>query len=115
MHAALIPSPIGPLYVEERDRRLTRLYTDGHRLHAPAAPPDDDHFDQIAAQLGEYFAGSRTAFDLPLHEEGTPFELAVWARRRAIPYGETATYGEIASELGSSARAVGRANGRNQI
>ncbi|HEX6025799.1 MAG TPA: MGMT family protein, partial [Solirubrobacter sp.] len=45
----------------------------------------------------------------------TPFELRVWEKLREIPYGETRTYGEIARELGSSPRAVGRANGRNQI
>jgi len=115
MHAALLPSPIGPLYVEVEDGRLTRLYTDGHRLHAPADPPSEGVFGDIRRQLDEYFAGTRTTFDLPLHEDGTAFERAVWARLRDIPFGETTTYGEIARELNSSPRAVGRANGRNQI
>jgi len=114
MHAALIPSPIGPLYVEAEDGRLTRLYTDGHPAHTPADPPTGV-FAEVQRQLGEYFAGERTTFDLPLREHGTPFEQAVWARLRTIPYGETTTYGEIARELDSSPRAVGRANGRNQI
>jgi methylated-DNA-[protein]-cysteine S-methyltransferase len=114
MNAALIPSPIGPLYVEADERGLTKLYTDGHRFHADAAP-DDGTFADVAKQLDEYFAGERTAFDLPLSEQGTEFELAVWAKLREIPYGETRTYGDIARELGSVPRAVGRANGRNQI
>jgi methylated-DNA-[protein]-cysteine S-methyltransferase len=114
MHSALLPSPIGPLYVEADERGLTKLYTDGHRLHAGAGP-DDGTFAEVAQQLDEYWAGERATFDLPLSEHGTAFELAVWAKLREIPHGETTTYGEIARELGSVARAVGRANGRNQI
>jgi methylated-DNA-[protein]-cysteine S-methyltransferase len=114
MYEALLPSPIGPLYVEADERGLTKLYTDGHRLHADAGP-DDGTFAEVAKQLDEYWAGERDTFDLPLSEHGTAFELAVWAKLREIPHGETSTYGEIARELGSVARAVGRANGRNQI
>jgi methylated-DNA-[protein]-cysteine S-methyltransferase len=111
MHAALLPSPLGPLYVEAQDGRITRLETNGRD-----APPDaDGHFAALKAQLDEYFAGTRTAFELPLAEQGTPFERRVWERLRAIPYGETVTYGELARELSSSPRAVGRANGRNPI
>jgi methylated-DNA-[protein]-cysteine S-methyltransferase len=115
MHAALLPSPIGPLYAEADDHGLTKLYTDGHRLHADARPDRDGTFAEVQKQLDEYFAGERTEFDLPLSEHGTPFERAVWAKLREIPYGETRCYGDIAKELGSVARAVGRANGRNQI
>ena len=114
MYEALLPSPIGPLYVEADEHGLTKLYTAGHRLHADAGP-DDGTFAEVQKQLDEYYSGERTEFDLPLSEHGTPFELAVWARLRRIPYGETATYGELARELGSVPRAVGRANGRNQI
>jgi methylated-DNA-[protein]-cysteine S-methyltransferase len=112
MHSALLPSPIGPLYVEADGDALTRLYTDGHRHQARR---DDGRFAALAVQLDEYFAGERTTFDVPLTQRGTPFELRVWEALRAIPYGETRSYGELARELGSSARAVGRANGRNQI
>ena len=111
---ALLTSPLGPLYVEADEHGLTKLYTDGHRLHADAGP-DDGTFAEVQKQLDEYYSGERTEFDLPLSEHGTPFELAVWARLREIPYGETTTYGELARELGSVPRAVGRANGRNQI
>ena len=114
MPAALIPSPIGPLYVEADAHGLTKLYTDGHRFHADAGP-DDGTFAEVTRQLDEYFAGERTEFDVPLSEHGTDFERAVWAKLREIPYGETRSYGEIARKLGSVARAVGRANGRNQI
>jgi methylated-DNA-[protein]-cysteine S-methyltransferase len=69
-------------------------------------------------QLYEYFAGERTTFDLPLEPDGgSAFERHVWAELMQIPYGETASYGEIAARIGhpGKARAVGRANGRNPI
>jgi methylated-DNA-[protein]-cysteine S-methyltransferase len=113
MHAALLPSPIGPIYVEaDDDGVLTKLYTDG-RNHQ--AEPDDGTFEALRRQLDEYFAGARTTFDLPLREHGTEYELRVWAALREIPYGETISYGELAKRVGSVARAVGRANGRNPI
>jgi methylated-DNA-[protein]-cysteine S-methyltransferase len=115
MHSALLPSPVGPLRVEIEDGHLTALYTAEHRRHTPAEPPRDETFNAIREQLDAYFAGTRRAFDLPLRQAGTPFERAVWAHLRTIPFGETATYGEIARTLRSAPRAVGRANGRNRI
>ena len=78
---------------------------------------DDPRFEPLVSQLDEYFAGGRTAFDLPLRQQGSPFEQHVWAELLAIPYGETASYGEIAARIGrpGMARAVGRANARNPI
>jgi methylated-DNA-[protein]-cysteine S-methyltransferase len=66
-------------------------------------------------QLEEYFAGQRREFDLPLAAEGSDFQKRVWATLREIPWGETRSYGEIAERLGSSPRAVGRANATNPI
>jgi methylated-DNA-[protein]-cysteine S-methyltransferase len=68
-------------------------------------------------QLDEYFAGTRTVFDLPLDPVGTDFQQQAWAVLRTIPFGETITYGEQARRLGSASksRAVGAANGRNPI
>ena len=73
--------------------------------------------DATAAQLDEYFAGTRTAFDLPLDLHGTPFQLAAWQALAEIPYGETRTYGEQADRIGrpSAVRAIGAANGRNPV
>jgi len=115
MHAALIPSPLGPLYVEAQDGRLTRLYTDQHHRFAHAPDEPAGILEEVQRQLDEYFDGTRTTFDLPLAEHGTPFEQAVWNELKAIPYGTTTTYQEIARALNSSPRAVGRANGRNAI
>ena len=70
-----------------------------------------------ATQLDEYFAGTRTTFDLPLDLRGTEFQLAAWEALAEIPYGETRTYAEQAARLGRPAavRAVGTANGRNPL
>lgn len=67
--------------------------------------------------LDAYFAGDYTQPDLPLAERGTPFERAVWAQLRSIPFGETRTYGQIAAALGrpGASRAVGRACGANPL
>ena len=120
MHSALLPSPIGPLYVEADEHGLTKLFTDGHRADAAKYPRGEEvgdagPFADVARQLGEYFAGERTTFDLPLSIHGTDFEQRVWNGLLRIPYGETLSYGELAREVGGSPRAVGRANGRNQI
>lgn len=76
-----------------------------------------DVLDETARQLAEYFAGTRTAFDLPLDLRGTAFQLAAWRALAAIPYGETRSYAEQAARIGRPAavRAVGAANGRNPV
>jgi methylated-DNA-[protein]-cysteine S-methyltransferase len=68
-------------------------------------------------QLGEYFAGTRREFALPLDFAGTEFQRSVWSALLTIPYGETRSYGDIARQIGKPAavRAVGAANGRNPI
>ncbi|MFB7370443.1 methylated-DNA--[protein]-cysteine S-methyltransferase [Streptomyces sp. NPDC056222] len=84
---------------------------DGWR-HAPEA------FEEIAAQLGEYFAGRRDRFDIPFAESGTDFQRRVWRALEEIPYGSTVSYGDIARQVGSSGagvRAVGTAIGRNPL
>jgi methylated-DNA-[protein]-cysteine S-methyltransferase len=72
---------------------------------------------ETARQLDEYFAGQRREFDLPLDPRGTDFQRSVWTALRAIPFGETRSYGELARQLGnpSAMRAVGAANGGNPI
>jgi methylated-DNA-[protein]-cysteine S-methyltransferase len=116
-----LASPIGELLLLLGDGGALRgLYMqDGRRpmridsrWQADAKP-----FATAISQLGEYFDGRRTSFDLPLLMHGTAFERSVWSALREIPYGETTSYGEIARRLGqpSAARAVGLANGRNPI
>jgi len=69
----------------------------------------------VREQVAAYFAGTRRDFSLPLAPAGTPFQQRVWAALRAIPFGTTRSYGDLARELRSSPRAVGRANATNPI
>jgi O-6-methylguanine DNA methyltransferase len=97
------------------DRRMLPTQIDRLRRHTKAAfaPGDNAILAATQRQLGEYFAGRRRAFDLPLALAGTDFQRAVWGALRAIPHGETRTYAELATAIGrpSAVRAVGRANG----
>jgi methylated-DNA-[protein]-cysteine S-methyltransferase len=106
-------SPLGPIRLRADDDALLEL-TFGEGAPGGSESPI---LAAACAQLDEYFAGTRTTFDLPLRLEGTPWEQRVWAELRAIGYGETASYGELAVKLGApgAARAVGAANGRNPI
>ena len=68
-------------------------------------------------ELQEYFAGQRRQFDLPLAPQGTPFQQSVWQALRQIPYGQTASYKQIAQAIGhpTACRAVGGANNKNPL
>jgi methylated-DNA-[protein]-cysteine S-methyltransferase len=113
-----LPSPIGQVLVTADGRGLTGLYTCEHvRLPVELGARADAEFAVVRDQLAEYFAGERTEFDLPLAPAGTEFQQRVWQLLRAIPLGQTRTYGQLAAELGNPAamRAVGLANGRNPI
>ncbi|WP_432573822.1 methylated-DNA--[protein]-cysteine S-methyltransferase [Kineococcus sp. SYSU DK005] len=119
MRHALLPSPLGELTLARDERGLVGLWYPDHRGGAPAdlGVRDDAAFGDVAAQLGEYFAGERTAFDLPLAPRGDAFDQRVWAALRAIPHGAVRSYGELARDLGGPghAQAVGAANGRNPL
>ncbi|MTD15318.1 methylated-DNA--[protein]-cysteine S-methyltransferase [Nakamurella sp. YIM 132087] len=86
---------------------------------APACPlpRDDAAFADARRQLHEYFAGERQSFDLRLAPTGPLFAMRVWAALTQIPYGETASYGDIAERIGrpGAARAVGSANHVNPL
>ena len=114
-----IDSPIGALLLVGDGERLHGLYMTNHRP-APVfdgATADDDAFAEPARQLDEWFAGRRTAFDLPTEARGTPFQHRVWDVLLEIPFGRTMSYGEVATRAGrpGSARAVGHAVGRNPL
>lgn len=110
-----IDSPIGGLRLHSSAGLLTAI-------DFGAAPrgqrTTDSLLDDVEQQLAEYFSGARTDFDLPLANDGTQFQQKVWGELRRIPYGETASYGDIARRLGYEpvvSRAVGAANGANPI
>jgi AraC family transcriptional regulator of adaptative response/methylated-DNA-[protein]-cysteine methyltransferase len=114
-----LASPVGVVLLEFTDRRaLEREMLDIRELHGAAVTPGvNRHTARARAELGEYFAGERTSFDVPLDLRGSPFQLAVWERLRQIGHGAVASYGQIARDVGraGAARAVGRANGENRI
>ncbi|WP_059005853.1 methylated-DNA--[protein]-cysteine S-methyltransferase [Streptomyces specialis] len=117
----VIDSPVGGLTaVADEDGALTGLYFEGH-LRGPGpdalGPRADTELTVVRDQLGQYFAGERTRFDLPLAPRGNAFQQAVWRLLRDIPYGERRSYGDLARALGDPAlaQAVGAANGRNPI
>jgi methylated-DNA-[protein]-cysteine S-methyltransferase len=103
-------TPLGALTLSEDDGAIVAL--DWGRGRDQEETPG---LRAAADQLQDYFDGQRTVFDLPLAPFGTPFRQRVWAALQAIPTGETRSYGDIAKLLGSSARAVGQANGENPI
>ena len=112
-------SPVGRILLTGDERALTGLYMMDAGSHSASVRPDwvrrESGFPTATAELGEYFAGERTSFGLPLAPHGTPFQLAVWAELTRIPFGETVSYGEVALALGKSlvaSRAVGLANAR---
>jgi methylated-DNA-[protein]-cysteine S-methyltransferase len=111
-----VDSPIGELQLVGDGRSLTQLEMSPRSAPAGASH-DPEPFGEVEAQLDAYFAGELTEFDVPLAPAGSGFQLAVWGALTRIPYGETASYGEVAAELGrpDAVRAVGSTNGRNPI
>ena len=111
-----VPSLIGALTLTHDGEALTGLRIGASPI-ASSWRRDAAPFAEVLAQLEQYWARERTAFDLPLAPKGTAFQLRVWEALRAIPYGQTASYGEIARRIGRPAacRAVGGANNRNPI
>ena len=111
------PSPLGDLLVAAQDGALVVVHFAPFERPGGDPTPDDPLLTQAVRELGEYFAGTRKEFDVPVGPPGTPFQQAVWAELRRVPYGETATYSEIAARMGAPAavRAVGSANGRNPV
>jgi len=120
----VVDSPLGPLTLVAADAALAGLYLSQQRNRPPpeafGGPADDPGgapFADVSGQLREYFDGERTAFNLRLALHGTAFQWRVWAALRAIPYGQTASYGQLAARIGqpSASRAVGLANGKNPV
>ena len=109
-----LESPVGRLALEAEGETLTgvRWASAGERAGKDKPSPV---LKEARRQLDRYFARKLTAFDLPLGARGTDFQKSVWKMMREIPYGETATYGGMAMALGSGARAVGTACGRNPL
>ncbi len=114
-------TPIGTLRLVGDEDAIDRIELPNRAAEPPDPAWTPSNSDLPAAlaeakrQIGEYFAGARREFDLPLALEGTEFQRHVWAELRRIPFGETISYGELAARIGkpTASRAVGAANGRN--
>lgn len=121
LHIDVMESPVGALTIVASDTGVRAILwpDDEGRVDVGAASRDSAHpvVAATAQQLGEYFAGERQDFDLPLDAVGTEFQQSAWDALRTIPYGVTVSYGEQAARMGDrrKARAVGAANGRNPI
>jgi methylated-DNA-[protein]-cysteine S-methyltransferase len=132
-----IESPLGPLFIGGSERGFHRFHFLTDDLHASAdlaarldasvarlaeetgltVEHDPARAEAAAMQFREYFAGTRTAFDLRLSPHGSEFQRRVWDALYEIPAGHTRTYGEIARRIGqpSASRAVGMANHHNPL
>ncbi|MGH9475346.1 MAG: methylated-DNA--[protein]-cysteine S-methyltransferase [Terriglobales bacterium] len=115
LYRSVVDSPLGQLTLVVSDRGVRAIHfgvvPESGAIEAPAKTA------ALARQLRQYFAGRRQRFDLPLDWRGTGFQQSVWRALLRIPYGKTATYGDIARKVGKpqAFRAVGGANRRNSI
>jgi len=116
----VLATRLGNVTVVREDGALSGLYFPRHwpRPDRTAfGARTDEGFEDVARQLGEYLAGERSAFELPVNVKGAEFDLRVWELIAGVPYGATTTYGELARRLGAGTdpRDVGAAVGRNPL
>ncbi|HWQ80491.1 MAG TPA: methylated-DNA--[protein]-cysteine S-methyltransferase [Anaerovoracaceae bacterium] len=109
--------PIGVIGIAEDNGAVSHVLFGNHKNHAGFETAQTSLIEKAAVQLGEYFDGKRTKFDLPLSLQGTEFQQSVWKALQTIDAGETRSYKEIAVQIGNpkAVRAVGKANKRNPI
>jgi len=117
-----LDGPLGRMLVAATDAGLAGAWFEGQKYFPAIGTdwrerPGHPVLRQAVAQLRDYFAGRRTAFDLPLAPAGTPFQQQVWKALRGIRYGGSSTYGTLARRMRApaAARAVGAAVGRNPL
>ena len=121
---AFYPSPIGNILIECTDDLVTALLfekkgNEQQIMDMAIKEPAPQHalLSKCLRQLQEYFEGSRKEFDLPIQQDGTPFQQKIWAALIQIPYGRTISYLELSKRTGDAKaiRAVGTTNGKNQL
>ena len=122
LYCNTIQTPVGELKLVAHDAALVAVLWvhEYERLFANQTLKVNDHhpiLEQVKLQLEEYFKGQRTKFDLKLDMHGTEFQKKVWQALQSIPFGETRSYLQIATQIGNpkAVRAVGAANGRNPV
>ena len=118
---AHLSSPLGPILLARTEAGLAGAWFEAQKWHPEPLDalerPDDPLLQQAAEQIAEYFAGTRSHFELPLDLHGTAFQRSVWQALCGIEAGATQSYAAIARSLGSpqAVRAVGAAVGRNPV
>jgi methylated-DNA-[protein]-cysteine S-methyltransferase len=123
MMERVIESPIGPIFARASDRGIAELrfvVASQRKLQSEtftSSRAAERWLEALQHELDEYFTGGRRELEVAIDVQGTPFQHRVWELVRAIPFGETRSYGEIAQAAGAprSARAVGAANGQNRV
>lgn len=112
-----IKSPIGPLFLVASPVALRGIFFEKQNIKNSNDIRIQDVLNQTQDELGEYFKGRRTHFNVPLDPDGTDFQKRVWKQLQKIPYGQTRSYKDIALGLKNpkASRAVGTANGKNPI
>jgi methylated-DNA-[protein]-cysteine S-methyltransferase len=110
-------TPVGRLTLIAGDSGVSRVLWPGEAVPGGVKPGSHPVLADTEHQIGEYFAGTRTAFELPLDLRGTAFQRSAWLALQSIPFATTRTYGAQARRLGrpDGARAVGSANARNPL
>lgn len=112
---AFLQSPVGLIEIRETDRYISSVRI----IHQEGEEKADSSplLNNAIKQLEEYFSGKRKVFDLPLKQNGTPFQQKAWEYLSTIPYGKTVSYKDEAIAIGSpkGCRAVGAANGKNNL
>ncbi|MBY6048017.1 methylated-DNA--[protein]-cysteine S-methyltransferase [Vannielia litorea] len=110
MATLALSTPVGRIVLTEAGGAITRI-----KWSDEAAGEGSPLLREAERQIGEYFAGEREDFDLPLRVEGSAVVKLVCSEMRKIPFGETTTYGAISKKLGFSAQSIGGACGANPI
>jgi len=112
-----VETPLGTVVLVAGERAVEELWLPGTVPDETVPERRTPLLCRAEKELQEYFRGERQVFDLPVAPAGTPFQHRVWQELCRIPYGRTASYGEIARRIGlpKSSRAVGQANHRNPI
>ncbi len=111
-------SPVGLLKIGGTDHCITELsFVDNPDQVIHGEPGVSDIIHQCTEELIEFFNCKRTAFDLPVMQEGTAFQQKVWGELLNIPFGKTISYMDLAKRLGDAKviRAAASTNGKNKI
>ncbi len=120
LHRIEVGSPVGPIEIIGDGTSITEITIarGGVTRRGSLGSTPDPVLDRAAAQLAEYFAGTRLDFDLPLAPAGNEFQRRVWQRISEIPHGTAVTYSRVGADLGyprEASRAIGTATGANPI